>query len=190
MPDFSPSAASISSGFMVKSSRRRKAAGSAISTENELDRIYRLVAAMKGAGIYTAISPFWGSHARLRKSWGVADPGGETVRDCSSSIRSCSAATKPGSSAIYADVNPYTGMPLAKDPAVAMIQIQNEDSLLFYTSQSIKGQALKNLCKLYGALAPEEVRLDGEGPRQHGKDAHTRMTISPPERRGCSSCGS
>src|SRR5262249_2782694 len=43
--------------------------------EDELDEIYRLVAAMKKAGIYTAISPFWPSNARLQKSWGVADPG-------------------------------------------------------------------------------------------------------------------
>ena len=54
---------------------------------------------------------------------------------------------------IYADVNPYTGMPLAKDPAVAVIQIQNEDSLLFWTMQSIKGQAYKDLCKLFGDWA-------------------------------------
>ena len=51
---------------------------------------------------------------------------------------------------VYADVNPYTGVPLAKDPAVAIIQIQNEDSLLFWTAQGIKGQAMANLRKLYG----------------------------------------
>ena len=117
----------------------------------QLDRIYRLVAAMKGAGIYTAISPFWGVHARLRKSWGVADPGGETCTGLLFFDPVMQRGYKAWLKRIYADVNPYTGIPLAKDPAVAMIQIQNEDSLLFYTSQSIKGQALKNLCKLYGA---------------------------------------
>src|SRR5208337_168776 len=46
--------------------------------------------------------------------------------------------------------NPYTGIPLAKDPALAMIQIQNEDSLLFWTEQSIKGKQLELLGKQFG----------------------------------------
>ena len=67
-------------------------------------------------------------------------------------------AYKSWLSRIYADVNPYTGVALAKDPAVAVIQIQNEDSLLFWSMQSIRGEALKNLCMLYGQWVPEEVR--------------------------------
>jgi len=34
--------------------------------------------------------------------------------------------------------NPHTGIPLAKDPALAIIQIQNEDSTLFWTSRISK----------------------------------------------------
>jgi hypothetical protein len=51
---------------------------------------------------------------------------------------------------IYAEANLYTGVPLAKDPAVAVILIQNEDGMLFWSMQSVKGQALLNLRKLYG----------------------------------------
>jgi hypothetical protein len=36
-------------------------------------------------------------------------------------------------------------VPLAKDPALAIIQVQNEDSLLFWTSQAIKGKQLELL---------------------------------------------
>ena len=35
--------------------------------EAELDQIYRLVAAMKTAGIYTIISPYWAVPARAQK---------------------------------------------------------------------------------------------------------------------------
>ncbi|MGO9465597.1 MAG: hypothetical protein ACLQVF_15755, partial [Isosphaeraceae bacterium] len=117
---------------------------------DELDQIYRLVAAMKRAGIYTTISPYWGAHVRLQKSWGVADPGGDNCTGLLFFDPALQRGYKAWLKRIYADVNPYTGVPLAQDPAVAMIQIQNEDSLLFYTSQSIKGQALRNLRKLYG----------------------------------------
>jgi hypothetical protein len=117
---------------------------------DELDQIYRLVAAMKGGGIYTTISPFWATSARLQKSWGVADPGGDNCTGLLFFDPVLQRGYKAWLKRIYADVNPYTGVPLAQDPAVAMIQIQNEDSLLFWTSQSIKGQALRNLCKLYG----------------------------------------
>jgi len=116
----------------------------------ELDQIYRLVAAMKRAGIYTTISPYWSSHAHLQKSWGVADPGGDNCTGLLFFDPVLQRGYKAWLKRIYAAVNPYTGVPLAKDPAVAMIQIQNEDSLLFWTSQGIKGQALRNLCKLYG----------------------------------------
>ena len=43
--------------------------------EAELDQIYRLVAAMKKAGIYTIISPYWGSSAKRLQGWDVAESG-------------------------------------------------------------------------------------------------------------------
>ena len=52
--------------------------------------------------------------------------------------------------ALYAETNPYTGIPLAKDPAVAIIELQNEDSLLFWTLDTIKGEQLRRLSKLFG----------------------------------------
>ena len=81
---------------------------------------------------------------------------------------------------IYADVNPYTKMPLAKDPAVAIIQIQNEDSLLFWSAQNIKGQAYKNLCKLFGDWvltkygSTEKVQEAWQGCRHPSDDLDAR----------------
>jgi hypothetical protein len=41
---------------------------------------------------------------------------------------------------------------LAQDPALAIIEIQNEDSLLFWTSQAIKGSAKRELRRQFGAF--------------------------------------
>jgi hypothetical protein len=118
--------------------------------ERELDEIYRLVAAMKKAGIYTIISPYWAVQAHAQKAWGVADAENGNCAALLFFDPMLQKGYKAWLKRIYADVNPYTGIPLAKDPAVAIIQIQNEDSMLFWTMQSVKGQALKNLRKLYG----------------------------------------
>ena len=55
--------------------------------------------------------------------------------------------------ALLSPTNTYTGIPLAKDPALAMIHIQNEDSLLFWTEQNIKGKQLELLGKQFGDWA-------------------------------------
>jgi hypothetical protein len=149
--------------------------------ENELDQIYRTVAAMKKFGIYTMISPHFPSAAHPQKSWGIADAGNGTLTGLLFYDRGLQRGYKAWLRRIYADVNPYTAMPLAKDPAVAIIQIQNEDSLLWWLMQSIKGQAYKDLCKLfgdwslkkYGSLA--KVREAWGGCKHEGDDLDTGL---------------
>jgi len=51
---------------------------------------------------------------------------------------------------VLTPTNPYTSLPLSQDPALAIIQIQNEDSLLFWTSQAIKGSARSELRRQFG----------------------------------------
>jgi hypothetical protein len=121
--------------------------------EKQLDEIYRTVAAMKKFGIYTVISPFWAIHAQPRKSWGVMDAGNGNCTGLLFFDRALQRGYKAWLKRIYAAVNPYTGVPIAKDPAVALIQIQNEDSLLFWTMQGIGGKAYGELCRLFGAWA-------------------------------------
>ena len=118
--------------------------------EKELDEIYRLVAGMKKAGIYTVIDPYWACHCKAQPGWGVADSGNGNCTALLFFDPALQRGYKAWLKRIYADPNPYTGIPLAKDPAVAMIQIQNEDSMLFWTMQSVKGQAALNLRDLYG----------------------------------------
>ena len=118
--------------------------------EKELDEIYRLVAAMKKAGIYTLIDPYWAVSAHAKKGWGVAESGNGNLTGLLFFDSALQRGYKAWLKRIYADVNPYTGIPLAKDPSVAVIQLQNEDSMLFWTMQSVKGEAQDNLRKLFG----------------------------------------
>ncbi len=77
--------------------------------------------------------------------------------------------------ALYAPKNPYTGIPLAKDPAVGIIQVQNEDSLLFWTTQGMKpaiqarfGKKFGEwLVKKYGSL---DKAKEAWGGTKHDKD--------------------
>jgi hypothetical protein len=119
---------------------------------DDRDQIWRLVAAMKKEGIYTTISPYW-SHpvnGKHLKSWGVA---GDETQSASGLLffdKTLQSGYKLWMKQIFDEKNPYTGIRLADDPAVAVIQLQNEDSLLFWTAQGIKGEQLRVLEKLFG----------------------------------------
>jgi hypothetical protein len=90
---------------------------------------------------------------------------------CSSSTNHCNGATKEWLRALYTRTNPHTGIALARDPAVAIIQIQNEDSLLFWTAAEIKPPQNERLgrkfgewlVKKYGALDMAKKAWDGVG---------------------------
>jgi hypothetical protein len=132
-----------------------KGAGKKISDvdEAEIDRAWRLVAAMKKEGIYTTISPYWasGGHTGTAASWGIEGYGDKAdlwgllfFRD---DLRE---GYKAWTRALLTRRNPYTGIPLGQDPAVAILQIQNEDSLFFWTLQGIKPPQLEILGKKFG----------------------------------------
>lgn len=126
------------------------ARGSAVTDVNEpvLDEIFRVEAAMKAEGIYTVVSPFW-PHANFlnadTRKWGI--DGYETGSTWDSGVTlwgliffnpELQSGYRAWLRALYARPNPYTGIPLGRDPAVAMIQLVNEDSLLFGTESGIK----------------------------------------------------
>src|ERR1051326_2866708 len=117
--------------------------------EQEIDRIWRLVAEMKKQGIYTTVSPYWAIPVKVKASWGV--PGG--AQDGAALLfwdKTLQKGYKAWLRALYSRPNIYTNIPLAQDPSVAIIQLQNEDSLLFWTIQNIKGTQLTELTTLYG----------------------------------------
>ena len=119
----------------------------------EIDHIQRYVAALKKEGIYVTISPFWanGGHAGAAASWNLGYADGQDIWGLLFFDDNLRAAYKGWIRHLYSDPNPYTGMPLAKDPAVAIIQIQNEDSLLFWTFQGIKPDQKRALSKKFGS---------------------------------------
>jgi hypothetical protein len=51
---------------------------------------------------------------------------------------------------LYLPTNPYTGVPLKDEPAVALIQVQNEDSLFFWTTQNLAEPQKRMLARRFG----------------------------------------
>jgi len=118
---------------------------------DERDGTWRAVAAFKKEGIYAMVMPFW-SHSINGKhlaGWGV--PGGDQPP---SGLLFFDETMQRGYQAwlkqLLDPVNPHTGIRLADDPAIAVIQLQNEDSLLFWTAQGIVGEQLRRLEKRFG----------------------------------------
>jgi hypothetical protein len=119
-----------------------KAGATSLSEVNmdEVRAIWRTVAAMKKEGIYTVISPFWGGYMDpIPASWGLGEYTGEghmwALMYFSEPVKT---AYKEWVRVLYTQINPLTGIALKDEPAVALIQIKNEDSVLFWTIGGIK----------------------------------------------------
>jgi hypothetical protein len=145
--------------------------GSRITDVNTtvLHQVWKLVAAMKRQGIYTTICPYWAvaaSRDHIQKSWRV--PGNPTsAMSLLFWDPTMQRGYKAWMRALLTRPNPYTGIPLGHDPAVAIISLQNEDSMLFWNMQDIISIPSKDnaqrleiealyarwLIKKYGSLA-------------------------------------
>ena len=152
----------------------------------EIDDIWRVVAAMKKEGIYTTISPYWAGHVEtIPASWGLGDYVGEVkpwaLMYFEPKLR---AAYKNWVQELYTMVNPYTGIALKDDAAVALIQIKNEDGVFFWTIQDVLPSLLtlmeegfhQWLVAQYGTIAEaynawDQVVLDEDDP------ANSRMGL-------------
>jgi hypothetical protein len=128
----------------------------------EIDGIWRFVAAAKKEGIYTAISPYW-ANAKEAGNWGIEGyPGTTELWGLLFFDETLQDAYKAWVRALYARTNPYTGIPLAREPAVAIIQVQNEDSLLFWTMMGLKPAQQGRLGRKFGTwLVGKYGSLDG-----------------------------
>ena len=124
---------------------RRKNAGIDEVEDKEIDQIRRLVAVMRDEGIYTTISPYWATATKWRRSLGLANPEGDSLVGMLFWDEKLQAGYRAWWRKLLMEKNPHTGVPLAEDSAVAILQLQNEDSLLFYTLQSVKGEARRDL---------------------------------------------
>lgn len=124
-----------------------------------LDELFQLVAAMKQQGIYTTVSPYYahaththGQTAWRKQAWGLPrDPDASNTGSLLFFDPKLQAAYKNWLRIMMTTKNPYTGIALKDDPAVAIFQIQNEDSLLFWTINGLKGEDRELLRKQFGA---------------------------------------
>ncbi len=107
--------------------------------EAERDGIWRTVAAMRREGIYTTISPYWAARMKFAKGWDMPGGAQQAAWGLLFFDETLQAAYRGWLKKLLSEKNPYTGVPLAQDPSVALIQLQNEDSLLFWTVDSIQG---------------------------------------------------
>ncbi|WP_337177525.1 hypothetical protein [Paludisphaera sp.] len=128
-----------------------------------VDEAWKLVAAARKEGIYTTISPFWASALKhVPAAWGIEGwPEDLSPQGLLFFNPKLQEGYRAWLKALLVPPNPYTGIPLAKDPAVAIIQLQNEDSMLFWTMQAVKGRQLEYLGERFGEwLATKYGSLD------------------------------
>lgn len=130
----------------------------------ERDGIWRTVAAMKREGIYTVVSPYWAQVTKLSPRWGVAGGVDQSANGLLFFDPKMQAAYKAWLKQLLVPVNPYTGVALAHEAAMAVFQLQNEDSLLFWTLDGIQGAQREALEGKYWTFLL----------RKHGSDANVR----------------
>ncbi len=118
--------------------------------QEQIDGVWRAVAAFKKEGIYLTISPYWAKD-RPAGRWGID---GYAGRGDLWGLLFFNETLQKGYEAwvrqLYARVNPYTGIPLSRDPAVAIIQIQNEDGMFFDTMDRIAPEQKRVLGRQFG----------------------------------------
>ena len=115
---------------------------------NDVDKadvtaIWRMVAAMKKEGIYSTISPFWAHNGHMGEpalsGWGIQ---GYTAKEDLWGVMYFSdtlkTAYKKWVKYLYTEKNPFTGIALKDDPAVALIQVKNEDGVFWWTISAMK----------------------------------------------------
>ena len=118
--------------------------------EKERDWIWRSVAAMKKEGIYVTISPYWANTMQAKAEWGIPATNGD-AHGLLFFHPKLQAAYRIWMKKLLTVPNPYTGIPLAKEPDVAILSLQNEDSLLFWTVGAMKPAAKEMLGMQFAA---------------------------------------
>ena len=113
------------------------------------EQLWQYVAAMKQEGIYVTLSPYFANAVKIQPSWGF-DSDRASMNGLLFFDPEVQKAYKGWLKALLEPVNPYTGIRLKDETAIALIQLQNEDSLLFWTVDQIKGKDLELLKQKFG----------------------------------------
>ncbi len=147
--------------------------------KDQRDKLWRYVADMKKEGIYMTISPYWANSASPKPGWGLPLNGGNDMHALLFFEPKLQAAYKQWLKDIYEPVNPYTGVALKDEPAVAIIQIQNEDSLLFWTINNLKGGDLDLLSRQFGDWLTKKYGSARRRPPGRGRARRSTATTWP-----------
>jgi len=100
-----------------------------------IDGVYRFIKSAKDNGIYVVLSPYY-AHFQAPASWNL--PGGKVRMEGLLFIDpDLQKAYEHWTRQLYTQTNPYTGLAIKDDPTVAILQVHNEDSLFFWTMQSL-----------------------------------------------------
>ncbi len=140
-----------------------------------LDRLHYLVGALKRQGIYVYLGHLWW-HTSVRVSAKDGFPGYGNGAQALAFLYVNPKGREWYEKWVNALVNaknPYTGLPMSQDPAVAVVEIQNESSLFFWTFRPqnmlpVEREALEKLfgdwaAKKYGSI---EAALKEWGPQR------------------------
>ncbi|MFN4242518.1 MAG: hypothetical protein ACK4PI_04695 [Tepidisphaerales bacterium] len=120
--------------------------------QRDLDRTFRFISVARRHGIYITISPFW-AHMRAPASWGIEDYADRQIWGLMFFNPDLQEAYRSWTRQLYTTVNPYTGLALKDDPAVAIVQVKNEDSLLFWTFQDVRPAQRRLIGRQFGQWA-------------------------------------
>lgn len=135
-------------------------------------RIWEAHAAMREEGIYTDVSWYFQLSIDLQGRWGIpgyteewlagAEEGDRRPVGSFFWERMFIDAYKQWARDLFGEVNTFTGLRMADDPAVAVIEMQNEDSLFFWTlnmarypevqRQKVEGLFYDWLVERYGSI--------------------------------------
>ncbi len=102
----------------------------------KLDNLHYLVAAMKKQGIYTKISFYFPLWFDIKKGYGIS--GYDTIANKKPFAllyfdKRMQEIHRSWARGLLTTKNPYTGVRLGRDPAVAIVEIINEDNYFFWT---------------------------------------------------------
>ena len=151
--------------------------GSAITDvdQKQIDAAWRAVSIGKKHGVYAIICPYW-AHFSVPNSWGIEGAGGKSSTALLFFNAKLQAAYKQWVRQLYEPKNPYTGIALKDDPSLAILQVQNEDGLFFWTTSNLPEEQQRLLgkqfgdwlVKKYGSLDAAKAAWEGLG--QPGDD--------------------
>ena len=120
-----------------------------------LDNLFFLISALKNEGIYTTVSFYFPLWLDIKPAYDI--PGYDTTKNKKPFSllyfdNRMQEIFKSWAKTILTTKNPYTGQPLGQEPAVAAIEVINEDSYFFWTfsKDNIPAVQMQKLEKQFG----------------------------------------